>query len=136
MINLLTRTYLSIGFLKTISLQSFPTNFLVFFFKFKSFFKLGNQRRYLRGRRRINQRRKCWTSFQTPRLQRQNICKSLLLFLFFCSSLNFCTSSLNYFCNFSKKNYFALILETKNNNDLFVENENEETLYYLPTFET
>jgi hypothetical protein len=81
-INLLTKTCLSFGLPKIISFQSFPVISFVFSNLFKSFFKLKYRKRSLRGKRRINRRRKWRTSFSKPRLQRQNICKYLLFSLF------------------------------------------------------
>jgi hypothetical protein len=42
---------------------------------------------------------------------------------------------LDYHCNFYRKLFSTFILETKNDTNLFVKNENEETLYCLPPSE-
>ncbi len=135
MINLLTRTYLSVGYRKTISLQSFLAIYL-FSNLFKSFLKLENQRRYLRGRRRINQIRKCWTYLWRPSLQRQNIYKFVLFYLyllFFSQLLNFLFRlSLQIF----HKTFFCTHSRNQKKNDLLVENENEKAFYSLPPSET
>ncbi len=109
-----------LGFLK---LYFFKVSLQSFFFPnfFKSFFKLGNWKRFLTKKRRINQRRKWQTSLWRLRLQRQNICKSLHLSL----SFNFWTFSLECFCNFSAKLSFAQLL---------VKNENKKVFYIIISF--
>jgi len=77
-IELFTRTCLSFRLSKVISLQCFLIIFFIFSNCFKSFLTLGYRRGFLR-RRGINWRRKRGTSFQRPRLQRQNVCKFMLL---------------------------------------------------------
>jgi hypothetical protein len=115
------------GLPKTISPQSFLAISPIFSNCFISFLKLTYRRKSLKERRRINKRRKWWTSFWTPRLQKKNIWKILLFILshllFFFWILYF---SLHCCCNFSTKVFFAFILETKNDRNLFVENKNEE----------
>ncbi len=61
-----------------------------------------------------------------------NFCYSLNLS---CSSFNFCNFFLNYFCNFSTRLSLALILETKNDWKLLIENKNKKSLWCLPPSE-
>jgi hypothetical protein len=58
------------------------------------------------------------------------------LYLSSFSSFNFCNLSLDCLYNFSTKLSFALILKTKNDKNLFVENEKEEAFCCLSPFET
>ncbi len=120
-IDLHTRTYLSFRLSKIISLQSYPVISFIFSNFFKSFCKLRHQRRSLRGRRRMNMRRKRWTFFWS--------------FYFSYSSFNFCNLSLDCLCKFSTKLSFALILETKNESNLLIKNENKEAFWSLSSFE-
>ncbi len=71
---------------------------------FKSSLKLRQWKRSLRRKRRGSRRWRWLTSLWRPRLQRQNVdffCCSLCLSCIY--SLNFCSFSLDYLCNFSKK---------------------------------
>ncbi len=136
-INLFTYACLSSRLSKIVSLQSFFTIFVVFSNCFKSFLKIRQRKRSLKGRRRINRRQKWWTSFWRPKLQRPNICKILLLFLsLFFISLNFCNVSVDCLCNFSTKFSSPFILEIENDINLFEKNEKEEELYCLPPSKT
>jgi hypothetical protein len=134
-INLLTKTCLSFGLPKIIYFQSFLVISFVFSNILKKKFKLKYRKRSLRRRRIINWRRKWQTSFWKPRLQRQNICKSLLFslsILFFSQVLSFFSRlSLQFF----HKTFFCTHFENKKNSNLLIEDKNEKAFYFLLPFE-
>ncbi len=86
--NLFIHVYFSSQLLKIEHPQKKILIFIVFSNYFKSCFKLRQQRRYLRRRIIISRRWKWWTSLWKPKLQKQNVEKTLSfsssLLLFFC----------------------------------------------------